>query len=254
VLYVNADDLGRSAEETDRAIECLAANRISSATAMVFMENSQRAADLTRGKSWDIGLHLNLSEQLSSAEVIPRLRERHERISRFLLSSKYALVLFNPLLARDFDYVVKAQIGEFSRLYGHPPSRLDGHQHMHLATNVLWQGLIPSGLRVRRSFSFDPGEKGSLNRWYRARIDTFLGARYKLTDKFYGLSGLLDLSELAKFCRLAETVDVELMTHPQRADEYRLLMSDEFLALTAGTRSLAARADAPDQLSPRTNA
>ena len=42
---------------------------------------------------------------------------------------------------------------------------------MHLATNVLAQRILPAGFKVRRSFSFQAGEKSSVNRWYRAAVD-----------------------------------------------------------------------------------
>jgi chitin disaccharide deacetylase len=235
MLHINADDFGRSAKETDLALACLAARRITSATAMVFMEDSQRAAESTLGSRWDVGLHLNLSERFSAPSTPAKLRERHERICRFLKSSRYALVMFNPLLVRDFDYVVRVQLDEFARSYGRLPSRVDGHQHMHLATNVLWQGLLPAGIRVRRSFSFDAGAKGALNLWYRRRVDARLAKRHKLTDRFHGLSSHLEWSRLSALCLQAKTLDIELMTHPVRADEYRMLMSDSMSTLLAET-------------------
>jgi predicted glycoside hydrolase/deacetylase ChbG (UPF0249 family) len=239
MLTVNADDLGRSVQETDLALACLAARRITSATAMVFMEDTPRAAESTRGLPCEIGLHLNLSERFSSASTPSRLRDRHERVCRFLQVSKYSQVVFNPLLVRDFDYVVKAQLAEYARLYGQPPSRLDGHQHMHLSTNVLWQGLLPAGIRVRRSFSFSAGAKTPINLWHRRRVDALLSARYRLTDQFHALSRFLEPERLRDICREAQHLDIELMTHPVRLDEYRLLMSDLFLEILAETRSFA---------------
>ncbi len=247
MLTVNADDLGRSSQETDSALACLAARRITSATAMVFMEDTARALDCTRGSPWEIGLHLNLSERFSSSATPSGLREHHERVGRFLRSSKYAQVVFNPLLANDFDYVVKAQIAEFARLYGLPPSRVDGHQHMHLATNVLWQGLLPAGVRVRRSFSFEAGAKARVNLWYRRRVDSFLAARHELTDRFHALSRHLDSESLRAICRDAQALDIELMTHPVRPNEYRVLMNDTFLEILNETQAFAGTVGAGSQ-------
>ena len=65
---------------------------------------------------------------------------------------------------------------------------MDGHQHMHLCANMLFDRVIRTGERVRRSFSFWPGEKSFLNRTYRRFIDAWLARRYRLTDFFFALS------------------------------------------------------------------
>ncbi len=60
-----------------------------------------------------------------------------------------------------FREVFAAQFEEFTRLYGRVPSRLDGHQHMHLCTNMLVDGLYPAGARVRRNLSFTAVRRAS---------------------------------------------------------------------------------------------
>jgi len=44
MLIINADDFGRSWEETDVAHSCIRRGQITSVTAMVFMHDSERAA------------------------------------------------------------------------------------------------------------------------------------------------------------------------------------------------------------------
>src|SRR4051794_1033769 len=105
MLIVNADDLGRSPVATDRIMTCFAAGRIAAASAMVFMEDSERAAVLAKESGLDIGLHLNFTESFTGANVPLQLRREHERIRRFLLLSKYALLLYNPFLRRAFREV-----------------------------------------------------------------------------------------------------------------------------------------------------
>jgi len=61
MLIINADDLGRSVVETDAALRCYSAGRITSVSAMVFMSDSERAAELANGNGLDVGLHLNFS-------------------------------------------------------------------------------------------------------------------------------------------------------------------------------------------------
>lgn len=64
-LIVNADDWGRDRETTDRTLFCLREGAVSSASAMVFMEDSERAAALAKEHGVDAGLHLNLTAPLS---------------------------------------------------------------------------------------------------------------------------------------------------------------------------------------------
>ena len=149
MLIINADDFGRSVSETDAALECNRAGRVTSVTAMVFMNDSERAAQLALANSISAGLHLNLTESFAAVSASSALTERHERVVRFLTRSKYDSLIYNPTLSNDFRYIYETQIDEFIGLYGHPPSHIDGHQHQHLCANVLLDGVIPRGLKVR---------------------------------------------------------------------------------------------------------
>ena len=143
MLIITADDLGRSPGETDVVLECYRRGRITTTSAMVFMADSERAVSLARASGIDVGLHLNLSERFTGL-VSDRVAASHERVRRFLTASKYALLVYNPWLLRDFTCVVEAQLTEFRRQFGGEPAHVDGHQHMHLATNVLLQRLLPA--------------------------------------------------------------------------------------------------------------
>ena len=239
MIIVNADDFGRSREETDATLRCYKEGRITSASAMVFMKDSSRAAELAHESGIDAGLHLNLSQRFSATGVPKTLQDRHDQIVRFLTLNKYALVVYHPALREQCRYVYQAQLDEFVRLYGHPPSHIDGHQHKHLCTNMLIDGIIPAREKVRRSFSFWPGEKGFLNRGYRRLVDVALARRYKVTDFFFGLQQCLEANRMTRVFELAFSSTVELMTHPLNAVEYDYLMSDRYLAalrqLRAGT-------------------
>jgi predicted glycoside hydrolase/deacetylase ChbG (UPF0249 family) len=229
VIIVNADDFGRSRAETDAVTACHAARRITSATAMVFMEDSERAAEAAVGLGIDAGLHLNLSQRFTADRVTDSLRQSHDRIIGFLRSTKYAVVVYNPFLRRQFRDVVEAQIEEFARLYGKVPSHIDGHQHLHLCANLLRDKCIPVGSRVRRNFSFWPGEKSALNRYYRHRVDSILARDYSLVDFFFSLEDSLRTGRLERVFSLAETATVELMTHPVNPGEFQYLMSDSYM-------------------------
>jgi predicted glycoside hydrolase/deacetylase ChbG (UPF0249 family) len=231
MLIVNADDWGGSRSETDAAMACFVKGRITSVTAMVFMADSERAAELAKQSGIDVGLHLNLDGEFTGNRCPADVREHHARIRRFLKRSKYACLLYNPSLRKSFRRVYQVQAEEFQQLYGRRPSHIDGHHHMHLCTNMLLDGVIPAGERVRRSFSFWRSEKGIVNRTYRRLVDNRLAGRYRVTDFFFSLELCLQWKKLGRVAELARAANVELMTHPCIADESAYLMSDAFLEL-----------------------
>jgi predicted glycoside hydrolase/deacetylase ChbG (UPF0249 family) len=228
MLIINADDWGRSAPETDIALSCYRENRITSVSAMVFMKDSERAAELAKENNVNVGLHLNFSEEFSGDRCPRKLRDYHGKIVRFLTRNKYAQLLYNPALRREFSYSYAAQAEEFVRLFGKAPSHIDGHHHMHLCGNLVWNAIIPAGVRMRRNFSFWPGEKSSLNRAYRALVDRWLSRKYKLADYFFDLSQSIREKKLDRVIDLAKSNKVELMTHPIIRMETEYLMSNEF--------------------------
>jgi chitin disaccharide deacetylase len=228
MLIVNADDWGRSRDETDAALRCYEGGRITAVSAMVFMEDSERAAELAKGTELDVGLHLNLSEKFTGQEYPKELGAHHNKIRGFLRRSKYAQLVYNPWLRRAFSYSYEAQAAEFERLFGKLPLHIDGHHHMHLCANVILDNVIPSGVSVRRNFSFWTGEKHWLNRTYRGLMDRWLARRYRLADYFFDLTQSIQEKKLERVAVLAEANNVELMTHPAVQQEAEYLMSDEF--------------------------
>lgn len=232
MLIVNADDWGRSVAETDAALKCFRERRVTSVSAMVFMQDSERAAKLAKDYELDdVGLHLNFSEEFTDRNCPETLKEHHGRIIRFLRRNKYAQFLYNPFLRKAFAYCYQAQVAEFVRLFGKSPSHIDGHHHLHLCANVLLSNLIPIGMKIRRNFSFRPGEKSRLNRAYRALVDSWLARRYQLTDYFFDLTQCIEQRKLDQVAALAKSSRVELMTHPVVSGEEEYLMSDEFRAI-----------------------
>jgi hypothetical protein len=227
-LIVNADDWGRDQQTTDRTFDCIKAKSVSAVSAMVFMVDSERAAAIAVEQSVDAGLHLNLTSPFTVNNCPAGLDEHQRRITRYLRSHRLAQLIFNPTLMNSFDYVVKAQVDEFRRLYGADPDRLDGHHHMHLSANVLLQGLLPAGSLVRRNFSFQPGEKGIVNRTYRRLLDAALARRHRLVDHLFSIAPLNPPERLQRIFALARWQVVELETHPVNPDECAFLTSPEF--------------------------
>jgi len=231
LLIVNADDWGRDRETTERTRECLDRGGVSSVSAMVFMEDSERAAAIARERGIDAGLHLNLTTPFSAPACSARLVERQGELARHLLRHRLAPVVFHPGLVRSFEYVVAAQRDEFSRLYGAGPERVDGHHHMHLCANVLLGGLLPRGAIVRRNFSFQPGEKSFCNRFYRSVVDRMLTRRHRVVDFFFSLAPLEPRSRVQRVFSLARESAVEVETHPINPEEYEFLTGGEIFGL-----------------------
>ncbi len=236
-LAVNADDWGRCPLDTDRALDCYRLGRITSASAMVFMEDSERAAMLAKEHHLDVGLHLNFVEEFNGPAVPARVKQEQAPVRAFLNVSKYSQLLYNPLIARKLDFLYHAQAEEFARLYGKLPTRVDGHRHMHLSTTVLLRGLIPEGIKVRGSFSFWPGEKSVFNRIYRNFVNRRLRRRYEVPDYFFSLSQCMKRGQIGRVAELSQKARVEVMTHPRHATEYAYLISDNSLELFNGTSS-----------------
>ena len=228
-VIVNADDWGRDNATTDRCLDCFLLGAVSSVSAMVFMEDSERAADLARHHGVDAGLHLNFTLPFSAAQCPARLKQHQERLSGLLNSHRFALVLYHPFTATSFEYVVKAQLEEYERLYGAAANRVDGHHHMHLCTNVLMQELLPDGIIVRRNLSFAHGEKGFFNRFYRHQQDRWLARRHRIADFFFDLQPLEPRQRLEEIFDLSERFDIEVETHPIHDEEYRFLADGELM-------------------------
>jgi chitin disaccharide deacetylase len=236
VLIVNADDWGRDRATTQAIQDCTSRGSVSAVSAMVFMEDSAKAADVAKEQGIDAGLHLNLTAPFTSPACPADLKARHQKVINYLKANRLARIVFNPLLQGHFEHVVAAQIDEYRRLYGVDPVRIDGHHHMHLCANVLFAKLLPSGAAVRRNFSLASGEKSFANRAYRRFVDNRLARRHSSTDYFFSLPPLLPASRLQGIFSLAQQSSVEVETHPINPAEYAFLMGEDFPRLTGNLR------------------
>jgi hypothetical protein len=231
-LIINADDWGRDANTTDRIFDCVIHGSVSSASGMVFMKDSERAAELALEQGIDVGLHLNFTTPFSAPALLDGLAEHQRRVSRFLLRDRLSQAVYHPGLANSFDYLVKAQLEEFCRIYGEDPRRVDGHHHMHLCANVLLAGLLPAGTIARRNFSFQPGEKSGVNRLYRRVSDSILARRHRMTDFFFDLLPIDPTERLRRIFTVAKKSVVEVETHPINPEEHRFLTEGGVCRLT----------------------
>jgi chitin disaccharide deacetylase len=233
MLIINADDLGRTPETTDRILDCFARGRITSASAMVFMEDSKRAAGAAAAAGLEAGLHLNLDEPLSGPDLPSLLQNHHGSVVAYLRRRRSNQLLYDPRLRDAFRYVFRAQYEEYQRLFGNPPDRIDGHDHMHLCMNVLADRLIPRGMKVRRNL-FRPGQRSPINKLYRRAVDAWLIRRYICADAFFAIDPVDDLPRQEEIIRQGLTRNVELMVHPGLREEYEHLIGPAFEALLRG--------------------
>jgi hypothetical protein len=234
MLIVNADDVGRNAQATDNTLRCHKEGSITSGSAMVFMKDSRRAADRAAESGLETGLHLNMSEPFDASSLPRRIQENQAPIIRYYRRGRWPLLTYNPFLKKHVDYAFKAQYDEYVRLYGAEPSKLDGHHHMHLSANILLANLIPKKTRIRRSFTFAPGEKNLFNRAYRRIIDAWLMRRFVCPDSLFSIKPLHEPDRLKRIIGQALSSNIELLTHPDDDAEYCFLLSPDFRRLIEG--------------------
>ncbi len=233
LLIVNADDWGITPSTTDAIASCFHAGAISSATGMVWMEDSERAAALARREQWPIGLHLNLIEPFTGAAVPARVAATQRRVVERLRDGGKAAQLYHPGWARDFERTIADQLGRFRELYGRSPTHLDGHRHMHLALNALLARALSPVARCRRPFSLSAADTTFSRRAARAVQAGLVRLRFTTTDWFFSIRALhprLGGRSGTGAVALAANQSVEIMVHPGWEDEFAVLSSREWLA------------------------
>lgn len=229
MLTVNADDLGLEFKTSNRIISCYNSDRIHSASGMVFMADSERAADLALSNKMPTGLHLNFDQPFTSSNLNPKLIRYQTEIKKFL-QKKFNQVIYNPFLKEAFEYVFYAQWDEFIRLYGDEPKRIDGHHHMHLCMNMLVSFKYPKKIFIRRNFSFKIWEKNPFNIFYRYLVDRWLNINFQCQDYFFSITPIKK-ERLEKIILLSKHANVELMVHPGLEKEFKFLMGDKWLRI-----------------------
>ena len=211
---------------------------------MVFMQDSERAAQLALDLNLDVGLHLNFDDPFTGPALPVAVNERQKRTGAFLRKGKYAQILYNPMLAKSFEHSYRDQYEEFVRLYRRSPTHINGHHHMHLCSNVLLGHIIPRGSRVRRTFTFMKGERNVANLLYRRIIDALVTERFITTDMFFASIPTQPISALRKTAELAKSRTVELMTHVSTQAELNYVMQSSFKEVVNGV-TLGTYSDLP---------
>jgi predicted glycoside hydrolase/deacetylase ChbG (UPF0249 family) len=239
LLIVNADDLGRSPRESDAIVRCWSAGGISSATQMVFMADSERAAGLAREAGLPTGLHLNLVEPYSAPDVPDEVRARQAALARHYGGGRARIRphLYDPRLRGQVDRVIADQLARYRELNGGDPTHVDGHHHSHLIPTALMSSALPRGVRGRRAFTFLSGERPAPSRALRGARNALIARRLHTTDWLFDLRELhpaLGGTRLEEKLALARSATVEVMAHPGVRDECELLAGDDWRQALAG--------------------
>ena len=244
LLIVNADDWGIDAPTTDAIGRCLRAGAVTSASGMVFMADSERAAALARSERVSVGLHLNLTEPFA-ATASADVERRQARIVEYFAGSRWRRWGVSASLFTEIERCIADQLAEFRRLYGCEPSHIDGHEHIHQALGVLGARTLPSGAKLRPSFTYAPGEKSGANRLARAALNAVMRRRFATPRYFFSIRDLhpaLGGAGLEEKLALSSGCTVEVMTHPGWTDELQILLGERWSAVT-GVRPLGSYED-----------
>lgn len=243
LLIVNADDWGMDPATTDAIAACFERGRVTSASAMVWMQDADRAARLAHEHRLPVGLHVNLIRPFTDPATPPAVRERQQRLARYLSHARWRRWVPNPLLRAEVARCVEDQRDRFAALYGAAPTHLDGEQHMHTWPTAL--AALPRGARVRPTFTFVAHERPAWNRLGRAVFNAVLRRRFTTPAYFFSIRELhpaLGGEGLEDRLALAAGAAVEVMVHPGWEDERALLLADGWARLLDG-RPLGSYAD-----------
>jgi predicted glycoside hydrolase/deacetylase ChbG (UPF0249 family) len=253
LLVVNADDWGGGEATTNAIQSTFEAGRITSASAMVYMPDSSRAAEIARRVGLPVGLHLNLSEPFAGAEASIAVRDRQLRVAELCAGAgpdghpgiaKMRKWLFDPTISAVVDRAIADQVERFTALYGRAPTHFDGHNHVDVCPNVFRSGSIPRGAVLRGSvdrFSIERSPAGLMRSARHALRPRHLrSARYLLHIAELSLP---DAGPADPRLQLARENTVEVMGHPDDPDELVALMSPAWQRVLAEHR-LGSFADA----------
>jgi predicted glycoside hydrolase/deacetylase ChbG (UPF0249 family) len=224
MLIVNADDFGASPSTSNPIIDLFAGGVVSSASAMVRMRDSARAAPLAREHGLPTGLHLNLTLPFDDASVPAGVRERQRRLTDALGRESWREDGHENPAGRLLDDVIADQLECFRASFGEP-THLDGHHHIHVHRAVLEH--LPGDLPIRPILSVPSradARPGSRERRLRRRFQCpDLCFAFEHVHPSLGGDGLEALEH-------ARRRTLEIMVHPQRDPERAALLSAEWRA------------------------
>ncbi len=224
MLIVNADDMGASPSTTDPVVECFAAGVITSASAMVWMPDSERAARIARELNLPVGLHLNFTLPFAGPDVPDDVRARQLR-----LTARFGARAQDDNAGADADgsapiaAVLDDQLQRFRELFGEP-THLDGHHHVHVDPAVLEH--LPRALPIRPPLNASAKRTFGRARPLRRFRHPDACLAFERVHPALGGEGLKALAQ-------AHRRTVEVMVHPAQGREREALLSSDWRAALA---------------------
>lgn len=229
LLIVNADDLGFSRAVSDATMACFDAGGITSATALVWMRDSERAARMAGDRGLPVGLHLNLTVELASLSAPPAVRARQRELVKHFggegQRNPRALSRAATILLRD---AVRDQLDRLRETYGEP-THVDGHHHVHIDPEVL--EAIPPELPVRPALSHPDRVDAQSGRRPRGAPDRgpLWAFAFEHVHPALGGSGPTALG-------WARRDAVEVMAHPAQAGQLAALRGETWAEMIGGLK------------------
>jgi chitin disaccharide deacetylase len=239
LLIVNADDFGLDRRSTDAIVDRFHAGAITSTTALVWMSDSERAAELATRAGLPVGLHLNLIEPYSGADVPGAIAATQRRVVGRMRSGGTRALLYDPRWSHEFERCITDQLLRFQELYGRSPTHIDGHRHMHLALNALFARALAPIARCRRAVNRTAAESPAYKQLARTALSQLVRLRFFTTNWCYSLGPLhpaLGGAGIEEKLALADRTSLELIVHPGYQDELEVLRTTEWQELLACRR------------------
>ena len=236
MLIVNADDWGLRPEVTDAILDCWRAGAITSASAMVHMEDSGRAFELAASEDLSLGLHLNLTTPFTAPDAPAARRRRQERAVAYFAGPQRRRLLFDPRVRGLIDSCVADQLEAFAESGVRGTSHADGHQHVQICPTVLLSRSLSPLVTLRCAQSFPGARRSVAKRAYRGAVNLVVRRRFRsvpflsLRDLHPALGG----AGLDRLAAQAHLRDTEVMVHPAWEDERQVLLSAEWRQMLAG--------------------
>ena len=184
---MNADDWGRDRDVTDRTLSCVLLRTVSSVSAMVFMEDSKRAAEIALEHGIDVGLHLNFTSPFSASGIPTRLLEHQQLCRNRWRHNRFSQVVFHPGLIGSFEYVVAANVTNSLVFSGGKPIAWTVTIICTFAPTCFWVGCCHPEQSFAGTSRFSRERRASGNRFYRQTVDRILASRHRLTNFFFSL-------------------------------------------------------------------
>ena len=239
LLIVNADDFGYGVGETDAILAAHAAGAITSATAMVWMQDSTRAGELAVSSTLDLGLHLNLIEPYNDPRVPAEVAAVQRRVIDRLRSGGPGAFVYHPAWAADFSRCIADQLAAFRAVYGREPTHVDGHQHWHLVPNALFSPALRPVGRARRPVNRPRTQSTATKHAARTAQAALVRLRFTTTRRCLSIRALapaLGGTGLDEALAAARTGTVEVMVHPGWGDEQAILLGPEWVETVQSCR------------------